>query len=47
VTGEKMLNQGIDFLLRFLLAFGGSILTEPASFLRSQNCDLGLASELF
>jgi hypothetical protein len=46
VTG-KDLNQGVDFLLRFLLAFGGYILTEPASSLRPQNCDLSSASEFF
>jgi hypothetical protein len=34
VTDKKMLNQGIYFWLCFLLAFGGSIPTEPADSLR-------------
>ena len=44
---EKVLNQGIYFVLRFLLAFDGSELAKPVSSARQQTGDLSLASELF
>jgi len=46
MPGEKMLNQGVCFSLRFLLEFSIRKVAEPSNSTCLQECDLGFASEL-